>query len=179
MSMRTLPGTEDRSTEIPQELGAEDYREALSRFPSGVTIVVTEDPTGAPRGFTASAFTAVSQDPPLVLVCLTKSADSYPAFTAAEKFAIHFAADGNTSVAIRFATKGADKFAGGDFDEHPDGLPALRGAIARLSCSMHARYDGGDHDILVGRVEGVHLGKAETPAVYHARRFHTLVPLGG
>jgi flavin reductase ActVB len=179
MSMSTSPVIGNRPTGVTPEISAEDYREALSRFPSGVTVVVTEDHTGAPRGFTASAFTAVSQDPPLVLVCLTKSADSYPAFTAAEKFAIHFAADENTTVATRFATKGADKFAGDDFDEHPDGLPALRGAVARLSCSMHARHDGGDHEILVGRVEGVHLGEAETPAVYHARRFHALAPLGG
>ncbi|MGW4336941.1 flavin reductase family protein [Rhodococcus koreensis] len=178
MSTTIAPAAGNPTPEVTPGISTTDYREALSRFPSGVTVVVTEDDTGAPRGFTASAFTAVSQDPPLVLVCLTKSADSYPAFAATEKFAIHFAADDNTPVATRFATKGADKFAGDDFDEHPDGLPALRGAVARLSCSMHARHDGGDHDILVGRVEGVYLGAAETPAVYHARRFHTLVPLG-
>ena len=178
MSTSIAPVVGNHPGRITPDVSAEDFREALSRFPSGVTVVVTEDDTGTPRGFTASAFTAVSQEPPLVLVCLTKSADSYPAFTTADRFAIHFAADENTPVATRFATKGADKFAGDDFDEHPDGLPALRGAVARLSCSMHARHDGGDHEILVGRVEGVHLGAAETPAVYHARRFHTLVPLG-
>lgn len=156
---------------------ASEYRDALSRFPSGVTVVVTKDPDGVPRGFTASAFTAVSQDPPLVLVCLTKAADSYPAFAAAAKFAIHIAADENTSVVKRFATKGADKFAGDDFDLHPDGLPALRGAVARLSCSMYARHDGGDHDILVGRVKDLQLGISEVPAVYHDRNFHTLAPL--
>lgn len=159
------------------DLTANEYRDALSRFPSGVTVVVTKGPDGLPRGFTASAFTAVSQDPPLVLVCLTKAADSHPAFATATRFAIHIAAEENTSVVQRFATKGADKFAGDDFDAHPDGLPALRGAVARLSCSMYARHDGGDHDILVGRVDDVQLGSSEVPAVYHDRNFCTLAPL--
>lgn len=156
---------------------ANEYREALSRFPSGVTVVVTKDHDGVSRGFTASAFTALSENPPLVLVCLAKTADSHPAFAAATKFAIHIAADENTSVAKRFATKGADKFAGDDFDLDPDGMPALRGAIARLSCSMYELHDGGDHDILIGRVEDVQLGVNEVPAVYHDRNFHTLAPL--
>jgi flavin reductase ActVB len=161
------------------EIDITDYREALSRFPSGVTVVVTKDSTGAAYGFTASAFTAVSQDPPLVLVCLTRSADCYPAFARRPTFAIHVAAEEDTSVAIRFATKGTDKFCGDDFYEHADGLPALRGALARLSCSVHARHEAGDHVILVGRVQGLQLGPSRTPAVYHARHFRTLAPLGG
>ncbi|MGW5513281.1 flavin reductase family protein [Nocardia africana] len=159
-------------------LSPEQYREALSRFPSGVTVVVTKDTDGIPRGFTASAFTAVSQEPPLVLVCLTKTADCYPAFVTASKFAIHIASEDNVELATRFATKGAEKFAGNDFDSHPDGLPALRGATARLSCSLYARHDGGDHDILVGRVETVQLGRGNAPAVYHDRKFRKLAPLG-
>ncbi|WP_427132295.1 flavin reductase family protein [Pseudarthrobacter sp. S9] len=152
------------------------FREALSRFPSGVTVVVTEDSHGGLRGFTASAFTALSQDPPLVLVCLARTADSFPAFLTTSRFAIHIAAQSDKDVVMRFATKGADKFAGDDFQTHRDGLPVLNGGAARLSCTTQAVHDGGDHVILVGLVEDVDLGDDEA-LVYHDRKFKTMAEM--
>ena len=146
-------------------------RDAMARFPSGVTIVVTRDPESRAWGFTASSFASLSMDPPLSLVCLSKSAQCFPAFAASPRFAIHIIGSEHAAVAYRFATKGADKFWGIEFaGDGTDGLPVLIGAVARLSCATYATYDGGDHVILVGRVQDAQLG-ANHPAVYFNRRF--------
>lgn len=76
-------------------------------------------------------------------------------------------------LAIRFATRGADKFAGGDFVTGESGLPVLTDACVTLHCRAHARYDGGDHTILVGRVEEARMENA-VPAIYFRRTFHQL-----
>lgn len=154
------------------ESKADDFKAAMSCFPSGVTIVTTRDRSGQPWGFTASAFTSLSLDPPLVLVCLAKSAQCHPAFQSADRWMIHVVGDEHADLAFRFASRGADKFGGGEFEDQ-DGLPALPGVPARIECAAHAKHDGGDHTILVGEVTEVELSNV-SPAVYHDRRFHVL-----
>jgi len=156
---------------VTQDLLAR-FREAMASFPSGVTIVTTTAEDGTPWGFTATAFCSVSADPPLVLVCLARTAQCHPAFERARSWAIHVIHPGHTELATRFATRGADKFGGGEFVTNPSGLPVLPGVPVLLECSEYARYDGGDHTILVGRVRDVELG-AEPPALYFRRGFHS------
>jgi flavin reductase ActVB len=149
------------------------FREAMARFPSGVTIVTTTGPDGQWWGFTATAFCSVSADPPLVLVCLAKSAECYPVFAAAVSWAIHVLPPEHAELALRFATRGADKFGAAGFTASARGLPVLEDACVVLECDGFDRYDGGDHEILVGRVQEVRLGDG-APAVYFQRNFHTL-----
>ncbi|MEU1953454.1 flavin reductase family protein [Nocardia rhamnosiphila] len=146
------------------------FRAAMARFPSGVTIVTTVDQQGRQRGFTASSFCSVSMDPQLVLVCLATSAECHATFEQADAWLVHIAAMEHEPVARRFATRGADKFAGDDFTPHASGLPHLADAPAVLECRAHARYPGGDHTILVGEVVSVSIGGPE-PAVYYDRAF--------
>jgi flavin reductase ActVB len=91
------------------------FREAMSRFPSGVTLVTTVDADGDPRGFTATAFAGVSVEPPLVLTCLDRTADCHSAIFAARAFAVNILGSQHRALALKFATKGADKFAGAPF----------------------------------------------------------------
>jgi flavin reductase ActVB len=149
------------------------FREAMASFPSGVTLVTTADPDGTPWGFTATAFCSLSAEPPLVLVCLAKSAQCHPVFLGTEAFAVHIIHSAHTDLAQRFATRGADKFGTGEFATNDRGIPVLPGASARLECTVHDRHDGGDHTILVGRVHTVDLGD-DPPVVYFKRIFHTL-----
>jgi flavin reductase ActVB len=129
------------------------FRDALSRFASGVTIVLTRKGSGAFVGFTASAFSSVSLEPPLVLVCLQKDADSYPAFMDTDAFTVSILAAGQGSLAKRFATKSIDKLDGVSTVPAPgSGIPCIEGASAWLDCRMHSRADGGDHTILIGEV---------------------------
>ncbi|TWE23541.1 flavin reductase family protein [Prauserella muralis] len=155
------------------ETFAAQFREAMSRFPSGVTIVTTTDHCGARWGFTASAFCSVSAEPPLVLACLAVSADSYRAFRTSSKWVVNILGEEHAPLAKRFATKGADKFAGGEFDTDADGLPVLPEAVASLVCRTQARHPAGDHVILIGEAVNVRL-RDHTPLVYYARDFARL-----
>lgn len=130
-----------------------DFRNALARFASGVTVVLTRNSGGAFVGFTASAFSFLSLDPPLVLVCLQKDADCYPAFMEAQRFTVSILSAGQSDLAVRFATKSIDKLRGVATVPLPgSGLPSVDGASAWLDCRMHSRPDGGDHTILIGEV---------------------------
>ena len=150
-----------------------DFREVMARFPAGVTVTTTVDADGRWWGFTASAFCSLSADPPLVLVCIAKSAECYPAFMSADSIAIHFVQPKYESLARTFATRGADKFAGHPFELTERGLPVLRELGSILECSVYARYDGGDHTIIVGRVEDALVGESD-PVVYYKRDFRSL-----
>jgi flavin reductase ActVB len=150
----------------------------MASFPSGVTIVTTADASGRWWGFTATSFCSVSMDPPLVLVCLARNAECYPAFAAADSWAIHVIHHEHTELATRFATRGADKFAGASFFGAESGVPVLDGAAVTLHCSLHARHPGGDHDILVGLVERVGMDTVAAPALYFRRAFHPMPPVG-
>ncbi len=150
---------------------AAEFRHLVGGFPAGVTIVTTLDDGGAPHGFTASSFTSVSLSPPLVLVCLDVSADCFPAFASASAMAINILAVGQDALAIRFATRGADKFAALAFDRgaHTH-MPLLHGAATHIECTMHARHPLGDHVVLVGEVVGGHRTDRD-PLLHYNRKF--------
>ena len=160
----------DHDPVVPTEQG---FREAMASLPSGVTIVTTTDEAGRWWGFTATSFCSVSLDPPLVLVCLAETADCRPAFERAEAWNVHVIHPDHADLAIRFATRGADKFADTAFVADEEGLPRLPAACVGLHCAAHAHYPGGDHLILLGRVEHTRVADAE-PAVYFRRAFHRL-----
>ncbi len=145
------------------------FREAMARFASGVTVVTTRGSSQKPVGFTASAFASLSLAPPLVAVCLDRRADSFPVFRDASHMAISMLARGQDDIARRFATRGADKFGGGPTIEgEVTGLPLVPGAIAHLECRMHAQLDGGDHIILVGEV--LRASSVDAEPLVHFRR---------
>ncbi|MDQ3760611.1 MAG: flavin reductase family protein [Actinomycetota bacterium] len=150
------------------------FRDAMARFPSGVTIVTTHDESGMPQGFTASSFCSVSAEPPLVLVCLAKSANCYPVFAHNDRFAISFLQADHVNLARRFASKSADKFACGGFVRTPRGATVLEEALAVVECSVYSRHEAGDHMIMVGEVEQVLLADRRSPAVYFDRAFSTI-----
>jgi flavin reductase ActVB len=146
------------------------FRGAMARFPTGVAIVTTIDRGGWPYGFTASSFCPVSLDPPLVLVCLAESANSYPVFCCCARFAVSILGEHQADLAHRFASKRPDKFATGGFTRTRDGLMLLDGAIATIECRIHDRHKAGDHLIIVGRVHRVRVSDG-VPAVYADRAF--------
>lgn len=149
------------------------FRDAMASFPSGVTIVTTTDERGRWCGFTATSFCSLSLDPPLTLVCLARTARCHPGFLAASSWVIHMLTPEHAGLAMRFADRDADKFGGGEFVANAQGHPVLPGACAVLECEAFARYDGGDHTILVGRVTAAAVRPVE-PAVYFRRGFHAL-----
>jgi flavin reductase ActVB len=151
---------------------AATFRDAMASFPSGVTVVTTTDAHGQPWGFTASAFCSVSAEPPLVLVCLATTAQCHAAFQQAETWMINIIHNDQADIALRFATRGADKF-GGEHFTYDNGLPELHGASANLHCTRHTMYTEGDHTILVGEVTEARTNPV-SPAIYFNRDFHRL-----
>ena len=130
------------------------FRRALGSFLTGITVVATVQPDGTPRGFTANSFTSVSLDPPLVLICIAKTASSCPVFTAAAHFSVNVLAEHQMSVSGLFASRSTEKFAGVGWRRGPAGSPVLDDVAAWFDCRRQDVIDAGDHVILVGRVEG-------------------------
>jgi flavin reductase (DIM6/NTAB) family NADH-FMN oxidoreductase RutF len=140
-----------------QVLGSDDFRRVMSHFATGVTIITAWDADHRPTGLTASSFTSVSLHPPLILVCVSQKAQSYPAIKAAGRFAVNILCSGQEAVSRRFATapsaSGDEKFEGLDYRPGVAGLPILDEALAALECTVVHAYPGGDHTIFVARVE--------------------------
>ena len=128
-----------------------EFRDTLARWASGVTIV-TARADGEPIGMTAASFSSLSLDPPLVLVCIARSAQSHDGLLGAPGFAVHVLGASQAEMSARFARPGPEKFAGYPDEAGPFGVPLLPSGVARLVCAAHQTLDGGDHTILVGRV---------------------------
>lgn len=133
-------------------IDAMEFRKTLGAFVTGVTVVSTRQQDGTPRGFTANSFTSVSLDPALVLICIGKSAASYPVFSAAAHFSISILAEDQKQVSSLFASKAADKFEQVAWHPGLTGSPVIDGAAAWFDCETHQMIEAGDHIILIGRV---------------------------
>jgi flavin reductase (DIM6/NTAB) family NADH-FMN oxidoreductase RutF len=129
-----------------------DLRRALGAFATGVTIVTTADEAGSPWGFTANSFTSVSLDPPLLLVCLAKSAGSYQAFKDCEHFAVNILSEAQREASSAFASLGKEKFTAVTWGAKATGSPVIEGVVAWLDCQRHETVDAGDHIIMIGRI---------------------------
>ncbi|WP_158817469.1 flavin reductase [Methylocapsa sp. S129] len=127
-------------------------RRAFGTFVTGVTVVTTRDEDGTPRGMTANSFASVSLDPPLLLVCVGKSASSFQAFNGADSFAVNFLHEGQIDISAIFASKSPDKFQSVSHDRIHTGAPILTDSMTWFDCSVHNRIEAGDHVILIGQV---------------------------
>jgi flavin reductase (DIM6/NTAB) family NADH-FMN oxidoreductase RutF/pimeloyl-ACP methyl ester carboxylesterase len=135
-----------------QTIDPKALRRALGAFATGVTVVATMQDDGTPRGFTANSFTSVSLDPPLVLVCVAKTASGYGIFSEAARFSISVLAMDQREVSALFASKAADKFERASWRRSAGGNPIIEGAAAWFDCRAHSVVDAGDHAVLIGRV---------------------------
>lgn len=146
--------------------GPKEFRSALGKFATGVTIVTTLDQNDTPVGVTASSFNSVSLDPPLVLWSLAKASKSMSAFGGSGHFAVHILTSGQEALSNRFARSGEDKFAELDWSGGALGSPLLADFAARFQCRTTHQYEGGDHIIFVGEVIDFESREA-APLVFH------------
>jgi flavin reductase (DIM6/NTAB) family NADH-FMN oxidoreductase RutF len=155
-------------TFIPGPDTERDFRHALGQFATGVTVVTCASAEG-PVGITANSFASVSLDPPLVLWSPARSSRRFPHFEAAGHFAIHILGAEQRDVCRAFVRDGA-AFDAVDWTEGAQGVPLIDGCLARFECRREAVYEGGDHLIVVGRVERAAY-RAGTPLVFSAGCF--------
>jgi flavin reductase (DIM6/NTAB) family NADH-FMN oxidoreductase RutF len=150
------------------------FRRAVGHFASGVTVVTTRVGL-TDHAMTASAFTSVSLDPVLVLVCVDKEARFRDAVLESGWWGVSILAAGSKGTADWFAMKGRPLI--GQLERYPHhrsvtGAALLDGAVAWLECRTHAVYDGGDHDIVVGAVLSAVEGDRDgAPLVHHRGRY--------
>jgi flavin reductase (DIM6/NTAB) family NADH-FMN oxidoreductase RutF len=133
-----------------------DFRRAMGCFATGVT-VITVDQDGEVHGMTANAFSSVSLDPMLVLVCVDHRARTHAHLHARKRFGINVLAENQRAISEYYARASethqhADQ-AGAHFDRTQHGTPVLHGALAYLECRLHSAQDAGDHTIFIGEVE--------------------------
>ncbi len=149
------------------------FKAALSRFATGVTIITTRESSGDPTGFTASSFSSLSLDPPMVLFCLARDASCFAAFSASPTFAINILSHGQQEISTRFAQKGENKFEGLALSEGRNGAPLLEGCLANIECTTVNRVQGGDHLIFVGKVEEVRVADGR-PLLFYQGKYGTV-----
>lgn len=127
------------------------FRDMLGSFMTGVTVVAARDVDGSPCAFTANSFTSVSLDPPLILVCIAKSAASADTFSRIERFSVNILGDWQRDLSTAFASRSPAKDAA-LMTLTAASPPVLDGSLANMVCTRRQVVDAGDHIILIGGV---------------------------
>lgn len=146
------------------------FKDVMSNYPTGVTVVTSVDENGNPIGLTVNSFASVSLDPLLVLWSIDKKVSTYDSFVKTGKFAVHVLADNQGDICSLFASKGMDRFNNCEWNFSDDNLPIISGSSGVLQCKTFKTIEAGDHSILVGEVFDI-TNKNKNPLLYHRRNF--------
>jgi len=153
------------------------FKAGLSRWGSGVTVITTLDENNEPVGFTATSFSSLSLDPPLVLFCLSLYAQSIQGFRNSQEFAVNILRSDQEELSNLFASGKTDKFKDLALGNSDNGAPWLEGCLANITCRKHSVFDGGDHLIFVGEVLNIALGEGD-PLLYFQGKYRSLTGSG-
>jgi flavin reductase (DIM6/NTAB) family NADH-FMN oxidoreductase RutF len=163
--------------EDPMSVPAEQFKNVMARVAATVTVVTAPSDEG-PVGLTATAFTSVSAEPAIVLVCIDKSTASLQPMLDASGFTVNIMPEGAGDVAMLFARHGADKFGESEWSESAtrDAGPVLKDAYAHLECTTVDRTEMGDHWVIYGEVNATAMAdSAASPLVWLGRGFVKVV----
>ncbi|MEH6604014.1 MAG: flavin reductase family protein [Pseudomonadales bacterium] len=149
-------------------------RSAFGRFSTGVTVVTANPPGFEPFGMTANSFSSLSLDPPLVVWSIQKNSDCFKAFEIADGFTINILADDQEALSNACAKKGNHQLTEDSYRIGRSGYPVLRNALTSFECKMWARYEGGDHVILVGEVIELDDRPTGKPLVFYNGKYREL-----
>jgi 3-hydroxy-9,10-secoandrosta-1,3,5(10)-triene-9,17-dione monooxygenase reductase component len=146
------------AAEIDQAL----YRQVMGHFPTGVVVVASPGPVGTAIG----SFSSLSLDPPLVLFSITKTSSSWPKMRETGVFCVSVLAEDQEHVSRQFAQSGADKFAGLGYKAVSSGSPKINDCVSWMDCEIADVYEGGDHDVVVGRVLEMAVEREVKPLIF-------------
>jgi flavin reductase ActVB len=153
---------------------SKDFRAVAASFPSGVTVITRRLPTGTPYGITASSFTTVSLEPPLILVCIDRLSRFTGDVAVGLSFLVNVLREDQAYLARRFADRRlADRFAGVSWTAGWSDLPHLTDTVATFGCILDQIVEAGDHFVLIGAVRDLmrHEGRA---LVWYESEYHAL-----
>lgn len=151
----------------------EHFKEALSHFATGVTVVTAME-EARPVGFTCQSFTALSLDPPMIAIAPAKSSTSWPRMVQAGAFCVNILAENQERLSRSFASSGGNKFVGVSWHTGLSGAPILDGCLAVVECSLDSIYEAGDHELVTGHVVSLSIGKGG-PLLYFRSRLTKIV----
>ncbi len=177
VNQRPVAGTPPAAAPAPNRRDHAELRDVMGMFATGVTVVTSGK--DLPHGMTANAFTSVSLDPALVLVCVKRSAVMHDTVLAQGGFAVSILGGGQEGLARYFASSNRPR------DEREfetvrcqpgphTGAPIMDGSLAWMECKLAAVYDGGDHSIFLGSVLGMGRGDSSDALLFHGGRFSSL-----
>lgn len=158
---------------VSRPIEPRELRDAFGTFATGVTVITARRPDGGPIGVTANSFTSVSLSPPLALWCIARDSTSVPAFVEGADFAVHVLTAAQRDVALRFATRGGEKYPSGTIAGKHGPAPNVPGALCRIDCVVQELHPGGDHVIVLGRIVAVDR-RVGAPLLFHGGRFGLL-----
>jgi len=143
-----------------------EFRQVLGHFCTGVT-VITAMRGDVPVGFACQSFAALSLDPPLVLFCPGKRSRTWSVIQRNGRFCVNVLAHSQRDVSETFGHGGPDKFARLSWHRSPGGAPVLDGVLTWIDCTVEAAYDGGDHQVVIGRVIGLGPRSGQRPLLFY------------
>jgi len=129
-----------------------DFRGAMRRYPTGVTIVTTVV-DGSLKGFTANAFSSVSADPPMILICVNRSARTHPIISQAGRFCVNVLRLEQRTLAEKFSSHDHESpFEGESYRSGASGSPIFDESLAYFDCELAEEHTAGTHTIFLGKV---------------------------
>lgn len=152
------------------------FRQVLGRFSTGVTIVTTKNETGI-HGLTVNAFTSVSLEPPLVLICILKMGVSHSFISGSDYFVVNILSEEQRELALQFADPMLDsesRFENVALEKTGQGIPILKDTLGHLQCRIVNQFEGGDHTIFLGEVEQAGFAEDKRPLIFYEGQFHHL-----
>ncbi|PID20260.1 oxidoreductase [Sporosarcina sp. P3] len=147
-------------------MDSREFRNTLGNFATGVTVITTTTDKGEKIGLTANAFSSVSLDPPLVLVCIDKKSSSLQTLKKDIPFAINILQKEQEEECWRFAKRADDKFVGASYTLSEDRVPLLNGNLATIECNVAEVIEGGDHYIVTGYVKNASYDATAEPLLF-------------
>ena len=150
-----------------------ELRRVMGCFATGVTVITTRDQSGQPYGLTANAVTSLSLEPPLLLICVDRKAETFPHFFDSKIFVLNILGEDQEEISRRFAKTGGDKFAGVPHRVGHLDTPVLKGTLGHVECRIIETLEGGDHVIHVGEVQHAeaHDGR---PLIFYRGKYRRL-----
>jgi flavin reductase (DIM6/NTAB) family NADH-FMN oxidoreductase RutF len=162
---------------VSERFSATDFRSALGAFPTGVTVITTRGEDHL-YGMTANAFSSLSLDPPLILVCVITGTEGQRVISGNGIFAVNILRADQEAISRFFASRdrprGLDAFRDVPHRSGVTGAPLIEGAAAYLDCRLHAEHEAGDHIIFVGEVMALGTEDAAEPLVFHGGRYRVV-----
>jgi len=151
------------------------FRNALGRFATGVCVIAVNPQGQKPFGMTVNSFASVSLDPPLILWSLQKNSDCFSVFEKADRFSVNILTAGQQDISNQYAKKNEHDLVDGSYRLGRSGCVVLKDVMTSFECTLEAVHEGGDHVIIVGRVQEVNNHPASRePLVFYSGKYRSL-----